>query len=90
MTEIVEFVRYNKYEVLKLDDIDQFLLYAQRKSLESIIRTIQAGRKSLGKRPCNSYVVVNEEEPYAEIVWSLIELGEQLRVAKGATDGVGV
>lgn len=81
MVETEEFVRYNKYEVLKLDDIDQFLLYAQRKSLESIIRTIQAGRKSEGKNPCNSYVVVNEEEPYSEIVWSLIELGENYNTA---------
>jgi len=71
-----EFVRYAKYEVMKLDDIDKYLSFDQRTELNTIIGTIQAGRVHDNKPACNKYVVVNEDMPYAEQVWKLIEEGE--------------
>ena len=71
--EKVMFKRYNKYEVMKLDDINKYLSPAAQLELQFIINTLQAGRKVEGKVPCNSYVVVNADEPYAEQVWALIQ-----------------
>jgi hypothetical protein len=68
-----KFERYTKYEVIKLDDIKKFLNSDQKAILSGIIETIKEGRKADGKVPCNNYVVVNEDEPYAEIVWKLIQ-----------------
>jgi len=68
-----EFKRYNKYEIMKLQDIKLYLSPIQRHNLMEIIETIQLGRKAVGKRPCNNYVVVNEDQPYAEQVWALIK-----------------
>lgn len=68
-----KFERYAKYEVIKLEDAQKYLTYRQKHWLNNIIRTIQDGRKFDGKIPCNKYVVVNEDEPYAEIVWKLIQ-----------------
>jgi len=71
------FVRYAKYEVMKLDDIDRYLSDEQKEQLYDIIGTIQVGRLGIRKPACNSYVVVNEDMPYAEQVWKLIEEGEK-------------
>ena len=68
-----KFERYAKYEVMKLDDIDKYLLNNQKEALKDIIQTIQIGRKMNGKVFCNRYVVVNEDQPYAEQVWRLIQ-----------------
>lgn len=70
------FTRYTKYEVMKLDDIEKYCSLAQREYLKYIIRTIQDGREEESKVPCNKYVVVNEDQPYAGIVWKLIEFAE--------------
>lgn len=72
------FKRYAKYEVMKLTDVDKYLLPEQKYELADVIHTIQEGRRKDGKVPCHSYVVVNEDQPYAETVWKLIEAGETL------------
>ena len=74
----MKFKRYTKYEVMKLDDVEKYLNSDQKAILSGIVETIQEGRKRDGKVPCNSYVVVNEDQQYAEIVWKLIEAGETL------------
>lgn len=68
-----KFERYNKYEVIKLEDAQKYLTGNQKEKLQEIIKSIQWGRKGDGKVPCNSYVVVNEDQPYAEQVWGLIK-----------------
>ena len=73
------FKREIKYEVLKLDDLHKFLSPEEGGDLENIIHRVQEGRRAEGKKPCNSYVVVNEDEPYAEIVWGLIHAAEDAR-----------
>ena len=67
------FKRYAKYEVMKLEDIDKYLTPTQKTNLDDIILSIHKGRVKNGKAPCNHYVVVNEDMPYAEQVWKLIE-----------------
>lgn len=71
------FKRINKYEVMKLGDIEKYLSQLQKEELKNIIQTIQACRQLEDKEPCNSYVVVNEDEPYAEEVWRLIQKEEE-------------
>ncbi|KKL91223.1 hypothetical protein LCGC14_1896850 [marine sediment metagenome] len=70
------FQRYTKYEVMKVNDIDKYLNNVQKTALEDIIQTIQESRTREGKPACNRYVVVNEDQPYAEVVWKLIEIQE--------------
>ena len=69
-----EFKRENKYLVLKLDDIQKYLAPWDRVSLKEVCECVEIGRKLDGKKD-NRYVVVNEDEPYAEKVWELIKQG---------------
>lgn len=69
------FKRENKYLVLKWDDIRTFLHPNDGEKLEEILEVIGGGRKEEDKKD-NTYVVVSEDEPYAEIVWKLIEMEE--------------
>ena len=68
---------YNKYLTLKQEDIDQYLSVRQRVSLRRYLTAIETGRSKKLKPPYNTYVVVNIDEPYAEVVWRLIEIGER-------------
>ncbi len=68
-----KFERYAKYEVMKLGDIDKYLSPSQKEYLKYIIKTIQDGREEDDKVRCNRYIVVNEDQPYAEQVWKLIQ-----------------
>jgi len=67
-----KFEREIKYLVLKWDDIDKYLSPQAKNSLLAICQEIDDKRLEEGKTP-NSYVVVNEDEPYAETVWQLIK-----------------
>ncbi len=66
---------YNKYLVLKVDDIRK-LPRGLQEGIEAAMGWITAGRILEGKKN-NSYVVVNEDEPYAETVWELIKKEEE-------------
>jgi len=71
------FKRYRKYEVIKIDDIYRYLAANEIEQLDALIDHIHKGRITEGKVPCNSYVVVNEDQPYAEEVWKLIQKYEE-------------
>ena len=66
-----EFKREEKYLVLKWDDISS-MSEANQELLMEIIDLLQIRRRIDGKKQ-NTYVVVNEDEPYAEKVWELIK-----------------
>ena len=66
-----EFKREIKYLVLKWDDIDKYLTRIERENLLVVCKKIEIYRSFDGKEE-NNYVVVNEDEPYAEQVWELI------------------
>ena len=65
---MTEFKREEKYEVIKLADIRSLLTEDEKEDLLYIIGRVHEERLKLGKPECNKYVVVNEEEPYAELV----------------------
>lgn len=65
------FKKENKYLVLKWKDINQYLSNAERDGLRRIVTRISIKRQDDGKRN-NSYIVVNEEEPYSSLVWELV------------------
>lgn len=67
-----EFKRENKYLVLKHGDIELYLTKRDKADLNIMLLGIAKGRIDMGKKP-NHYVVVNEDEPYAEQVWQLIQ-----------------
>lgn len=69
---MVEFKRESRFLVLKQDDIDRYLDSYLKSHLESITAMIREGREEEGRKD-NSYVVVNEDEPYAEQVWKLVQ-----------------
>jgi len=77
VTEMV-FERKEKYVVLKIDDVNEYLTSHYQTALRSICAIIEDGRRQDGKKS-NYYVVVNQDEPYAEQVWKLIEVGESER-----------
>ena len=67
-----EFTRELKYLVVKRDDIDKYLTKDEVIELDTILLGVAKGRIRDGKK-ANSYVVVNQDEPYAEKVWELIQ-----------------
>ena len=73
------FVRKEKYLVLKIDDLDQYLFPFQKKQLSMICAIVENGRRVDDKKQ-NYYVVVNQDEPYSEQVWKLIEEAEAEKV----------
>ena len=70
MTEL--FKREIKYIVLKLSDIEKYLTPQERTDLHAMCLKYDFARINDGRK-LNSYVVVNQDEPYAEKVWKLIE-----------------
>ena len=73
------FVRKEKYLVLKIDDLDRYLFPFQKKQLSMICAIVENGRRVDDKKQ-NYYVVVNQDEPYSEQVWKLIEEAEAEKV----------
>ena len=67
------FKRENKYFVLKVEDLKNYLTNEERFQLDLLVIAITKGREGDGKSKWNRYVVVNEDEPYAEKVWELIQ-----------------
>jgi hypothetical protein len=57
------------------------------KKLDAICYDYEAYRESLGKNATNDYIIVNQDEPYAEKIWQIILEGERLKVLKGGLNG---
>ncbi len=66
------FEREKKYIVIKIQDLH---LYADDVlwKLDDVLKRIEYGREKDGRDKDPKYVVVNEDEPYAEQVWALIK-----------------
>ena len=69
-----EFKRENKYLVIKWADLRKYLNERQSQNLQEIIAKVGIGRAQDDKDD-HSYVVVNQDEPYAEKVWELVKEG---------------
>jgi len=65
------FGKYKKFHVHNMTD-EYYLNDSERQMLHTLLNKIREGRLSNMKKE-NSYVVVNEDEPYADKVWGLIK-----------------
>lgn len=72
---MAKFKKENRFLVLKWDDIRRFLHPNDGEALDRILTIISEGRRAEGKRD-NNYVVVNEDESYADVIWKLIEISQ--------------
>ncbi len=70
-----EFKKEDKYLVLKLSDIDETLDTIDKLELEVFTENIANKRMDKGKERIPKYIVVKDDEPYAEQVWELIRKG---------------
>ena len=69
MEEFLKGGDFNKFVVIKVEDIQDNLTEAGKKQLRETLNYIAAMREQEGKRPYNTYLVINVDEPYApEIV----------------------
>lgn len=62
----------NKFTVIKNEDIERYLTKEQLSTLEGIKESIAWGRCKDNKKYDNTYLVVNKDEIYAELVQKLI------------------
>ncbi len=82
-SSMYEFKREDKYLVLKKEDINAYLIDREQEKLNKLVKFIEEGRYGEKKKP-NSYVVVNEDQSYAEKVWALIQAEEERKYGKKA------
>jgi hypothetical protein len=66
------FERKQKYLVVKHDDLTKYLHAENLAYLAALMETVKKRRAEDGKKD-NQYVIVNQDEPYSEKVWKLIE-----------------
>jgi hypothetical protein len=71
----------DKFFVLKLEDLHEYLTPEGRAQLDEISNYISAMRKQSGREPHPRYVVCNQDEPYANAVWDAILKGEDAKVS---------
>ena len=64
--------RYNKYLVVKTEDIEKFLTDEQQLKLSALTTKIEVGRLNEGKQP-QQYVCVAADWPMYETVWGMVE-----------------
>ena len=64
---------YPQYYVLEQGDVMDLLTERQRYGLQNLFDTIQRRRGRLGKKD-NTYIVVDDDAPYAWVIWKLIDL----------------
>ena len=79
----------NKFFVLKKADMDEFMerymegLFLNKEGIEiqsaidKLVEGIGDMREQQGKPRFNAYIVCNQDEPYAELIWQIILLGEK-------------
>jgi|GEM_PF-7016737 len=72
---------YNKYIVIKREDIKNYLQGSDANMLTYLAGKVDRCREGDGRKH-NKYVVVNTDEHYADIVERIIELGEEFNAMK--------
>ena len=71
----------NKYLVIKWDDVNKYLTADEQGEMDGILNMIDKGRRKADKSPLdqNKYLIVNQDEPYADLVWQIIIMGEKAK-----------
>ena len=62
-----------KFLVVKNEDIEKHLNNFDRKELSRIMSKIEKGRSMEGKNESNFYLVVNQDEPYANEIKEIMK-----------------
>jgi hypothetical protein len=66
-------IRYNKYRVLKNDDISDYLTADEILELNRLEDKIYVGRLKEGRNPNSQFVCIKDTWPEYEIVWKMLE-----------------
>ena len=74
-------IKENTHIVIKRQDALKYLTEPEYQTLEELSHNIIRGRAKDNKTPCNSYYIVNHDEPYAEMVKGVILGGEYAKSA---------
>lgn len=62
-----------KFLVLKNEDLDRYLELGQEDNLYDIVQTVDTGRLVDGKVSDRHYIVINQDEPYADEVIEILK-----------------
>ena len=65
--------RERRYTVIKELDLDKYVMPFFQKVLGWVCEDIERGRENDGKKPFNSYVVINVDEPYINDIIAVLE-----------------
>jgi hypothetical protein len=68
-------IKKDTHIVIKTEDLQYYLTELEFRNLDSILKKINEGRKSRGKK-INKYLIINTDEPYANKVMKVIREGE--------------
>ena len=71
-----------KFLVLKSEDIQKHLSEEEQEQLLHMTQKIGAGRIQEGKNPFNEYWVCSKDEPYANVVYHNILIGEKIKTGE--------
>jgi hypothetical protein len=63
---------YDKYFVIKNEDIEKYLALEDAKDLKALIQRLAVSKRCNSGEKDNTYLVVNTDEPYAALVKDLI------------------
>lgn len=61
-----------KFSVFKSEDVDK-LTHGEKVALGHIAESIEDNRRTEGKNPRNTYLVINTDEPYADEVIDILK-----------------
>jgi len=74
----------NKYLVLKLEDLDNYFSQFTKGVFttdeeQNVLDTLTWNEVLHALQNDNKYIVCNQDEPYAELVWQIMLLGEDAK-----------
>jgi hypothetical protein len=82
MPDRFSFEKQEKYLVIKIEDMVNALDDNDSFFFRKLVHKIRDYRVNKGKPSYNSYIVVNEDEPYSNKVWKLIANEERNKYNK--------
>lgn len=70
-----------KYIVIKVEDAEKYLMPDDEYYLTRCLNKIEEGRRLDGKKPRNTYLVINTDEPYvAEVAEIMRKHGHEVKI----------
>ena len=81
----MESKKENKYVVIKLEDLDNYFSQFTKGVFttdeeQNVLDTLTWNEVLHALQNDNKYIVCNQDEPYAELVWQIILLGEDAKL----------